>query len=389
MKNILFVTYDFPYPTNTGGKNRAYHMLKYSGPKFNKYLFSFVRRDFKEEYKKAMGEIEVETIGTYPRRKVVDPRNIVGLLTGKSIFHTLYYSKFIQEKILEEVRSRKIDIIHFESFYTGFYISESLRQLGVKQVYGSENIEHKLYDDYIKSNVSGILKSRYKNQVVKIEEEEILMYKNSDACLAVTQDEVNHIKKYTKKCFLIPNGIDIDDFVYSEPEKKQASNLLFVGNFTYFPNVTAMNSFYNNVFKSLPENVRLTVIGKKVNSLAFTDQRIEKVEFIPDIKDAYKNADILISPITIGGGTNFKILEAMAAGVPVIAYGGRLDAVGAEDGKHVVVVENESEFGDKIIKLLGGLEFRKKLSGNARKLVEEKYSWKIIGRELAKVWENL
>jgi len=92
MKKLLFVTYDFPFPTNTGGKNRAYHMLKHSGSNIKKYLFSFVREDFRKEYEDEMGKIGVDVVGVKKRKKLSDPRNIFGLLRQDSIFKTLYFS---------------------------------------------------------------------------------------------------------------------------------------------------------------------------------------------------------------------------------------------------------------------------------------------------------
>ena len=387
MKRVLFVTYDFPFPTNTGGKNRAYHMLKYSKGDFKKYLFSFVRPDFREEYKKEIEKIGVEVIGTEIRTKVRSPRNILGLFSGKSIFKTIYFSREISADLLRIITDLKVDMVHFESFYTAFYISDVVRKLGVKQIYGSENIEFKLYEDYTRGK---LLKPLLDIQVNKIKNEEIAMYLEADLTLAVTEDEVKFVKKYAEKCIQIPNGIDVDEFRFQKPVNKKAANLLFVGNFTYFPNVEAINSFYDEVFKFFPENIRLTVVGKKVSELKFaSDPRVEAIEFIPDIKDAYRAADVLISPIRTGGGTNFKILEAMASGVPVIAFGDRADALDAEDGKQVLVAKNSADFKNKIEELLSDLELRQKLTENARKLVEEKYSWENIGKELSRAWESV
>lgn len=387
MKRILFVTYDFPYPTNTGGKNRAYHMLKYSKGDFKKFLFSFIRHDFKEEYKAEIEKIGVEVVRIRERANVRDPKNILDLFSGKSIFRTLYFSSEILADLLRIIADKKIDIVHFESFYTAFYISDEIRSLNVKQVYGSENIEFKLYEEYARGK---LLKFLYDLQVNRIKNEEIAMYKKADLCLAVTEEEAEFIKQYSNRCVEIPNGVDTNEFIFHKPDRKNGRNLLFVGNFTYFPNIEAINSFYKNVFQKLDPDIKLTIIGKKVGSLPFIrDLRIEAIEFINDIRNAYKKADILISPVKIGGGTNFKILEAMAAGVSVIALEGRMAALGAVDGKHVMIAKNDLDFKEKIELLLSDLELRQKLTSNARKFVEEKYSWEIIGKKLAIAWESL
>lgn len=388
MKKILFVTYDFPYPTNTGGKNRAYHMLKYSGADFEKYLFSFVRPDFKEEYMSEMKQIGVEVVGTVRRKKVTDVSNIVGLLSGSSIFKALYYSKALSQDLLEITRDKKIDIVHFESFYTGFYISEEIRKMGAVQIYGSENIEFKLYEDYA-AKASMILRPLYNLQVQKIKEEEMKMYRQADVTLAVTRQEREFIKKHSKECEVIPNGVDLERIVYAKPREK-VENLLFVGNFTYFPNLDAINFFYNEVFKNLRHDFQLTIVGKKVGSLPFAKEaRIKTVEFIPDVANAYKSADIMVSPVRIGGGTNFKILEAMAAGVPVVALPQRLEGLDVASGKNILIARNASEFVSQINRLADDFSLRKKIAKDARELAEHEYSWRVIGNNLATIWKNL
>src|SRR3989344_4434360 len=126
MKKLLFITYDFPYPTNTGGKNRAYHMLKHSGADIKKYLFSFVRDGSWRDSVVEMEKIGVEVVGMRVRKKVNDFTNLLGLFSGSSIFKTLYYSEPVANDLLRIIHEKEIDIAHFESFYTAFYISEKI-----------------------------------------------------------------------------------------------------------------------------------------------------------------------------------------------------------------------------------------------------------------------
>ena len=63
MKRLLFVTYDFPYPTNSGGKTRAYNMLKHSGSNFHKFIFSFVRSGHDKKNINELEKIGVRVAG--------------------------------------------------------------------------------------------------------------------------------------------------------------------------------------------------------------------------------------------------------------------------------------------------------------------------------------
>lgn len=389
MKKVLFVTYDFPYPTNTGGKNRAYHMLKYSGQDIKKYLFSFVRDDAWRDSIVEMEKIGVEVVGTELRINVRNPKNILGLFSGKSIFRTLYFSREILADLLRIIADKKIDIIHFESFYTAFYISDKIRNLGAKQIFGTENIEYKLYGEFAKK-ANFLLRPLYQFQVDKIRNEEVDFFKKADLCIAVSEVDAQEIKKYAGECEIIRNGVDIDELKFNLPKTKKGTRLLFVGNFTYFPNVDAINYFYNSVFKELDNDITLTIVGKKAKDLKFAhDKRVTIKEFVPKIQDEYDKADVMVAPVRFGGGTNFKVLESMAAGVPVISLPQRLEGLDVKDGKHLVVVIEGSEFKPKLEALLNDLESRRRLARNARELTEREYSWKVIGNNLNTVWNNI
>lgn len=390
MKKILFVAYDFPYPTNSGGKTRAYNMLKHSGVNFHKFIFSFVRPGFDKKNINELEKIGVGVVGLVKRKKVSDPRNFLGLFSGNSIFKTLYYSPSIAADLLRIITDKKIDIVHFESFYTAFFISDEIKKLGVKQIYGSENIEKKLYQDYVNNNTSIFLRPLYQTQADKIKDEEISMYKKADLCLAVSSAEAKIIREHARECEVIRNGVDIDDFKFNLPKEKVGKNILFIGNFSYFPNVDAINYFYNEVFKDLGGDFKLTLIGKKVENLGFLkDRRITAKEFVPRIQDEYENADVFVSPLRLGGGTNFKIIEAMAIGVPVISLPHRLEGLDVEDGKHLVIASTPRDFREKIEMVLSDLSLKIRVAKEARKLVEHEYSWKVIGNNLNTVWENL
>ena len=98
MKRILFVTYDFPYPTTSGGKTRAYNMLKHSGNDIEKYLLSYIRSDFNNDYIKEMEKIGVKVLELIPRQKVISPGSALGLISGKSIFKSFGFPGFAMNK---------------------------------------------------------------------------------------------------------------------------------------------------------------------------------------------------------------------------------------------------------------------------------------------------
>lgn len=384
MKKVLVITYDFPYPTNSGGKSRIYNLLKFS--KSNDLeisLYSFTRPSFKQSSIKEIEKIGVKKVYTKPRKKVKDIGVLAKTLLGtSSIFKHLYYSKEVENEIITIIQDEKIDTVLFESFYTSFYISKKLKEVGVTQIFGTENIEHMLYYDFAKKKPT-VIRKGYLVQVSRLQHEEEKAYKMSDRILAITGDEKKYISSQTKsEIDIIPNGVDTKELAY-KVKKTSGKNLLFVGNFSYFPNVDAMKFFYHEVFLKIPD-VTLTVIGKNQDALPFLelDTRIKNVEYIEDIKDAYYDADIFIFPVRYGGGTNFKVLEAASCGTPIIAIPDRVKGLGFTEDKEFISATTASDFIRSIQEVLHDKKLSEKVSKNARSLVEKEYNWKQIGEKL-------
>ncbi|MGE5041972.1 MAG: glycosyltransferase family 4 protein [Candidatus Levyibacteriota bacterium] len=390
MQKILFVTYDFPYPINSGGKSRAYHLMKFvKSADIEILLYSFTRPSYEVSQNEKLEEIGISKIFTHPRK----PKNPAAfgksLVSSGSVFKHLYFEETVADELNNVCAKEKIDSIIFESFYTAFYISEVLRKMGVKQIFGTENIEHMLYYDLAHSK-SKILSPIYKKQVEKVRREEERAYREADTVLAVTPEEKEYIEQKTKTPVqVIPNGVDTADLSY-EFKQDKGKNLLFVGNFAYFPNIDAMKFFYHEVFLKMPE-AKMTVVGKHQDKLPFLihDPRVQNIEYVDSLKKLYHDSDVFIFPVRFGGGTNFKVLEAASCGTPIIAIPDRVKGLGFQPEKHYIPAASAPEFIAGIERLFNHQDLRKTVSEEARALIEKKYDWKEIGRNLGKVLREI
>lgn len=401
---LLFFTYDFPYPLNTGGKNRAFNLIKHSSSDIEIHLFSFVRGKISQGNKNELFKIGVKNIELFDRpfaninaifssplknfHRLPEVLKLIDPFTA--ITQKLYLHQAIEERLVEYIQKEKINVVHFESLYTAYYINQKIKQLGVKQIFGTENIEHLLYKEYIRHSVPVILKPLYYIEYEKIKQNELRLLRKADDIIAVTKTESEYFKTVSgKQCEIIPNGVDLSRFSFHFRERTPKV-LLFVGNFSYFPNIDAIENFYTSVFVPLNNpDLKLRIIGKNAKSLSFEQNKnVETIEFVEDIVSEYQKGDIFIFPLRIGGGTNFKILEAMACGIPVVAFSDRVKELGIHHNKETLIANNAGEFCDHINKLLTDAQKRKTLSLNARTFVEENYSWKIIGKKLNTFWKK-
>jgi glycosyltransferase involved in cell wall biosynthesis len=110
---------------------------------------------------------------------------------------------------------------------------------------------------------------------------------------------------------------------------------------------------------------------------------------VADVFAYYNEAALAVVPLRSGGGTRLKILEAMAAGVPVVSTGIGCEGLNLRDGEHLLIADTPRRFTDCIIRLLDDESFRGEMIRKARALVENEYDWALIARKQVQVYRSV
>ncbi|MFA7675378.1 MAG: glycosyltransferase family 4 protein, partial [Endomicrobiia bacterium] len=146
-----------------------------------------------------------------------------------------------------------------------------------------------------------------------------------------------------------------------------------------------VNNIYDKVLRILPD-IKLYIVGsgltKDVENLAKINKNIVITGEIDDIRKYLKRPNIFIAPIRLGGGIKGKVLEAMAAGLPVIATNEAVDGIDHNMTEAVLSSDDADIFADNIVKLVKDKKLYNTISKNARIIVEKNYDWKIIAQTL-------
>jgi len=116
---------------------------------------------------------------------------------------------------------------------------------------------------------------------------------------------------------------------------------------------------------------------------------LEITENIPYARDAYGGATIMVAPIKGSGGTRLKILEAMAAGLPVVSTSVGVAGLKLRDGKNVFIADTNDDMAEKAIKLLKNPEFAEKIGASGREHVRKYFDWESIGKLHDPIYKEL
>lgn len=286
----------------------------------------------------------------------------------------------------------KFDLIHIEPFY----VWPSLPPATVPLIVGEHNIEYEVYADYVKHFPIVPLRAFLGFDVMKLRFWEEAIWRKARAITAVSLNDKNVIEKVHTRVTLVPNGIDLNQFSYKEGRPKRPGPvILFVGDFKWFPNQQAVRDLLHTVWpfikQKFPES-RLRIIGRGLADDFVRESRGKGAEVVMDVVDIaleYRSADVLVAPLHIAGGTKFKILEAMASGLPVITTREGAEGLGVKNNVQYLEAANSAHYVDQMRKIWKNEKLRFALKREARKLIEDKYNWDSIAKKLDAVWNQV
>jgi glycosyltransferase involved in cell wall biosynthesis len=247
-------------------------------------------------------------------------------------------------------------------------------------------------------NLVGMLYSHI--QWKRLERFERAIVRTSRLSMAVSQHDANQLEALAwpaRPCVaVVPNGINISDFPFRQPEPSDSPSLLFIGTLAYRPNAQAQRWFGERVlpgvFASVP-TARLFVVGAQppewLVKVGQHDQRIAVTGHVDDERVYLRRASALVLPLHVAAGSRLKALVAMASGVPIISTWIGMEGIEAEPGTHYIRADTESEWVAALSSLLQNVELRRRLAANGRALVEQSYDWQAIAPRLRSVYAAL
>jgi glycosyltransferase involved in cell wall biosynthesis len=185
----------------------------------------------------------------------------------------------------------------------------------------------------------------------------------------------------TARLGVVPNGVDLGRLPFERGGRDPATVVL-TGNMGYFSNVNAACWFAERVHplvrRSVPD-ARFVVVGARpaarVLRLARADPSVRVLGFVDDLRPHLRTATVAVAPMQAGAGQQFKVLEAMASGTPVVATPVAAEALEAGGGDALLVAGTPEAFAEAVVALMRDAGRADRLAGTARRFVESRYTW--------------
>ena len=246
-------------------------------------------------------------------------------------------------------------------------------------VYHSHNVEYVLRKEKHGRLVTGLTKCAERKVLQK-----------TDLTSAVSEVDIRLFEElYGIKPKLLPNGVDTEAFDQVTEEDVHAvksryglegNTVLFMGSYLYMPNREAIDFLIKKVMPKVVHgcsNAKLAIVGGNV---PYREQWLISPGIIPheQLPAFIKACDVGVAPIFSGSGTRLKILEYMAAGIPVVATTKGAEGLAVKNGHDVLISDDEKDFVSNVAKLLGDRNIANSLAVSGKNLVSTRYSWRTI-----------
>lgn len=382
MKILMLVPY-LPTITMSGGQTRWYNIIKYLAKEHDITLFSLIKDDserkFIPELKRYCKKVRV----FHRPKKPWTIKNILLSVFGPYPLLVIRNQSLEEARaIKEELKKEKYDLIHAETFY----VMPHLGKTEVPTILVEQTIWHDVYKHYVNHEVPWLLRPFYLQDVLKIMLWEKYYWGKADKLFGVSSEDRDAMLRLVphKKVGIIPNGVDTSYYSQKKVHKKSPARILYgVTNFEWLQNQEATEILIKRVWPKIKDYYKaiIWIAGRKIPEWVKREAlkgNVEVTENIPDARDAYGAATIMVAPIKGAGGTRLKILEAMAAGLPVVSTRVGVAGLNLTDGKNVLIADTPELIAEKALVLLRNQKLAQTIGLSGKDHVKKYFDWQSI-----------
>ncbi len=177
-----------------------------------------------------------------------------------------------------------------------------------------------------------------------------------------------------------PNAIPLVD---RRPREEQ-DVIVFSGTLEYGPNRTAVQYFAAKIWPRLRQtwpDLKWRLVGRHpeaVEKYVRGDSRIERTGPVEDAIPHLAAAKVAVVPVLSGSGTRLKIVEAWAAGTPVVSTSLGAEGLPTVNGENILLADDAAGFAAAISKLLSSSAERERLAQAGRNRYERELTWNAV-----------
>jgi sugar transferase (PEP-CTERM/EpsH1 system associated) len=381
---ILFTANRFPYPPYRGDKLKIYHLAKRLAERHEVHLVTFLQDKNDLQYLPELQKIFKE-VHLVPLPKWQSYANVLFSFLYKEPFQVRYFhSGKMEAKIAELIVTHDWDAVHVQHLRMApywEYFNDIPRILDLPDAYS-------LYWKRRVESSKGLFRLFNTMEQKRVFRYEKVLEKY-DLSLVCSKEDQGYLRteKGIGNVAILPNGVDLSTFSSTGHDYSLDKTILFTGNMDYAPNVDAVQYFVQDIFplirQQIPDAVFIIAGQKPVKKvLELAGNGVTVTGFVKDLQEMYAQASIVVAPLRFGAGTQNKVLEAMAMGVPTVSRNIGFNGLDIQSGEGVVLALETASFAEACIGLLQSASKREMVGKAGKAIIITRYDWDVVARKL-------
>jgi polysaccharide biosynthesis protein PslH len=298
-----------------------------------------------------------------------------------------YCSRRMRRAIGDALRTKNVVLAHGDSLPSGQY----LKHLSCPTLLTNHNVEHLRLSSYAQIQTSHIMRFAYQIQARLTKRYERTLLREIKNCVVVSESDRQELARLAPgtRLFVVANGTDASRPPLPAPPAG-SKTAIWVGGMNDEYNREAVLYFAKTIMPIIRREIpgfRWRVVGRDpppalIKMAALAASGIELVGFVDDLDQHYSDSAIAVIPLTSGGGTKLKVLEAMAMGRAVVTTSIGAEGIPVSGGVTMEIADSPSEFAAKTVALLRDPDRAALIAAAARALIEQSYDWEAINKEM-------
>jgi sugar transferase (PEP-CTERM/EpsH1 system associated) len=375
---VLFVCHRFPYPPSRGGKIRPFHVIRHLSGRHEVTVASLARSAEELEAGAGLTQHCTRVIAETVSAPAALARMVARLPTRVPSSMGYFYSPALARRIRREAAATRFDLIFAHCAFVAPYVSDVPAPT---KILDFGDMDSQKWLAYAGARALPLAAGYYVDGV-KLRRAEAQLARRFDLCTCTTRAEFAVLEGYGVGVRLgwFPNGVDAEYFRPAGVPYRPDS-ICFVGRMDYYPNQQCVLAFCRDVLplvRMRRPGATFAIVGAAPPRAVRNLGRLPGVTVtgsVDDVRPHLWAAAVSVAPLTIARGTQNKILEAMAMGLPTVASVEAAKGVDAEPGRHLLTASTPREYAEAVVRVLEDACERRRLSEAARARALSHHSW--------------
>jgi glycosyltransferase involved in cell wall biosynthesis len=391
---VLVIDEWVPLPLDSGKKIRTFHLL---APLAKRHEITYLCYADAKRHAENIYEMQAagfRVLPVKPVKRFCTPITLALGVAGNLLSRTpLVVRKHLSRRFMSRLRkllnTEVFDVLHCEWTHYAQYLR---RAAGLPRFLASHNVESIQW-----SRFAQVQRNLCRRAAIWLEWRKMRCFEGRslrifDHIAAVSGHDAELMKSRfgAKSVDVIPNGVDVA-YYERAPRREEPDLLVYCASMDSWVNQDAAFYFVRDILPRIHERrpqSRFMIVGRNppqgIRDLA-TD-RVLVTGTVADIRPVLARAAVSVVPLRIASGSRLKILESLAAGVPVVSSAAGAEGLELKYGSELLVADSDAEFAAQCVRLLDDAPLRRRLANAGQALVRQKYDWSALFPLVEKAW---